>query len=85
MEREYALAVTEFYEYYNKLREVVHCRMNSHFCEYSDDYLEVWQYEGEKKKKLLFRINTQKKDNQSVAETYRRATEAVKQLLKEVG
>ena len=85
MEREYVSAVTEFYEYYDKLKGVVHCRMNSHFSIYDDDYLEVWQYEGAKKTRLLFRINTQKKDNQSVAETYRRATEAVKQLLKEVG
>lgn len=69
----YRAAVHEFYEVYEPLRKKYNLRYHSRFSIYDDGYIEIWQYEGDVKKRLICKVK-----ESDDAEVYKRAAELMR-------
>lgn len=69
----YKQAVHEFYEVYAPLRKKYNLRMHSHFSIYDEGYIEIWQYEGDTRKRRVCWV----KEEDDV-EVYKKATDTMK-------
>lgn len=53
MEDEYTEVVREFYALYRPLQKKYNLRYHMHFSLYDDGLIEIWEYEGETKKRCI--------------------------------
>lgn len=79
----YKKAVYEFYEVYRELQKCRNTRMMSHFSMYTDNYIEIWEYKGEVKEKLVLKVKIQKGEEEADAECYEKAADLIKNILRE--
>ena len=75
MDDEYRKLIHEFHSIYDPLRKAHNLRMSSHSSIYEseDDWIEIWEYEGERKKKLVVR-----EKEKNIEDCYKRAIEELK-------
>lgn len=80
MEDEYRQIVGEFYSIYRPLQRRHNLRLHSHFSIYpnSDDFIEIWEYEGGQRKKCVCKVR-----EETDIECYKRAIEALQSYGKE--
>lgn len=50
---DYQKAQKEFYSLYTPLRKKYNLRLHIHFGLYEDGLIEIWEYEGEREKRLI--------------------------------
>lgn len=79
----YKKAVHEFYGAYRELQKRMNLRMASHFSMYTDNYIEIWEYRGEVKGRLVPKVKTQKGEEDTDAECYEKAADLIKNILRE--
>lgn len=72
MEEEYKEVIREFYRIYRPLQWQHNLRLHSRFSIYDDGFIEIWEYEGEQRKKCICKVK-----EESDIECYKRATEAL--------
>lgn len=65
---EYAEAVHKFYEIYSPLQKRHNLRLHSHFDIYGNNFIEIFQYDGEKRGKCVCKV----KEDEAI-DCYRRA------------
>lgn len=78
MEDEYREIVRKFYEIYRPLQKKHNLRYHMHFDLYDDGLIEIWEYEGETKKKCIS-IAREEKD----IDCYKRAIDDLEHYRKE--
>lgn len=74
----------EFYTEYRKLQKHMKLRMKSHFAERTDGYIEIWQYEGDVRGKLLVREKVKSDEENAQAQCYRKAAGSIRHLLNKI-
>lgn len=79
----YKKAAHEFYGAYRELQKRMNLRMASHFSMYTDNYIEIWEYRGEVKGRLVLKVKIQKGEEDSDAECYEKAADLIKNILRE--
>lgn len=78
MEDEYTEVVREFYAIYRPLQKKYNLRDHMHFDIYKDGLIEIWEYEGETRKKCIS-IAREEKD----IDCYKRAIDDLKYYKKD--
>lgn len=67
---DYQKAQKEFYSLYTPLRKKYNLRLHIHFGLYEDGLIEIWEYEGEREKRLIC-----KAAEENDTDCYKRAAE----------
>lgn len=80
MEDEYREIVRKFYEIYNPLRKKYNLRshMHSSIYESEDDLIEIWEYDGETRRKCIVR-----EKEKEIIDCYKRAIDDLKNFKQE--
>ena len=82
-EQEFQKAVYEFYEIYRELQMRMELRMASHISLYGDNYMEIWRYQGGARERLLLKAKTEKGEDDTDIECYRKAAGYLRDVLLE--
>ena len=82
--KEFESIMDELYTEYRKLQKHMKLRMKSHFAERTDGYIEIWQYEGDVRGKLLVREKVESDEENAQAQCYRKAAGSIRHLLNEI-
>lgn len=77
-DEEYSQVVKEYYRIYRPLQKKYNLRDHHHFSIYSDGLIEIWEYKGDERKRLICKV-TEETDIQC----FKRAIEELKNYEKE--